>query len=97
MRAIKIISTMLLALLAVTAGLFVAAVVAVSALAVYLAARLLGYKGLQAMRPNLRRPTPPGKTRPAGDAIDVTATEVAAEPTRSLPSGSKPENAHFTA
>ena len=88
MRALKLISTILLVLIALTAGLVVAAVVAVIGLAVFLAGRLLGYKGFQGMSRNLRRSARPSQSNGPSDAIDVTATEVAPENVRSLPSES---------
>jgi hypothetical protein len=98
MRALRIILTALLALIAVTAGLFVAATVAVSALAVYVGTRLLGNKGFRVTgSTTIRRSTRPPNTRRSSDAIDVTATEIAQEPARSLPAGSEKEDAHFRA
>jgi hypothetical protein len=96
MRALKLISTVLLALIAVTAGLFVAAVVAVVGLALYVAGRFLGYKGIRMTGSTSRRPSRPTNTTKPGDAIDVTATEVAQESARSLPPGSN-EDARFRA
>ena len=88
MRALKLISTILLVLIALTAGLVVAAFVAVICLAVFLTGRLLGYKGFPGVSRNLRRPARPSQSTDPSDAIDVTATEVAPENVRSLPSQS---------
>jgi hypothetical protein len=98
MRALRIFLTLLLAVIAVTAGLFVAAIVAVSALALYVGTRLLGDKGFRVTgSTTMRRSTRPASTHGSSDAIEVSATEVAQEPARSLPAGSEKENAHFRA
>ena len=84
MRALKIISTIVLAILALTAGFVVTAVVAVALLAAFVASKLLGRPLIRINAP-VRRSSPPPAQR--HDAIDVTATEVESSnaPLRSLP------------
>ena len=92
MRALKLILTVLLAAIAVTAGLFVAAVVALIGLAVYLTGRLLGGQSRFRVRGTRFRSQPTGvPRRNANDAIEVTATEIAPEPAPSLTSGGDDE------
>lgn len=89
MRALKLISTILLAAIALTAGLFVAAVVALLGLVTFIAAKLLGRGRLRVSMPNVqRRPRRTAAAAGATDSIDVTATEVASEPVETLTSGS---------
>ena len=84
MRAIKIISTIVLASLALTAGFVVTAVVAVAMLAAFVTSKLLGRPLFRINTRPVRRSSPPSQRQ---DAIDVTATEVetTAAPLRSLP------------
>ena len=85
MRALKIISTIVLAIVALTAGFVVTAVVAVALLAAFVASKLLGRPLFRfSLRP-VRRSSP---SRPqAQDAIEVAATEVeeTRTATKSLP------------
>jgi hypothetical protein len=80
-RALRLILTAIFAVVAVTAGLVVAAVVAVVGFAVYLAARLFGPRrvGTATRRPFRSSP----RTDSVGDAIEVTATEVDVQSTPS--------------
>lgn len=89
MRALKLLSTVLLAAIAVTAGLFVAAVVALVGVVIFLVGKLLGNSRVRVTTSTFRRParSPVAKTR--GDAIDVTATEVADDSPRPLTAGSR--------
>ena len=88
MRALKLILTVLLAAVAVTAGLFVAAVVALIGLAVYVAGRLLGGQSrFRVGGARFQNQSTPTQRRNTGDAIEVTATEVAPETAPSLTSG----------
>jgi hypothetical protein len=97
MRAFKLISTILLAAIALTAGLFVAAVVALLGLAAFLGAKLLGRGRFRLVVPNLqRRPSAAATSNRSSDAIDVTVTDVSNEPVGTLPSASE-ENARFRA
>jgi hypothetical protein len=96
MRALKLISTILLAAIALTAGLFVAAVVALIGLVAFLATKLLGRGRVRIAIPNVQRRSRAANTSTrSSDAIDVTATEVANEPVGTLPAGS--EDARFRA
>ena len=81
MRALKIILTGLLAVIALTAGLVVAAIVALFGFAIFLASRLLGHSPFRFVGSRSPRKSSPMKS---GDAIDVTATEVPTEPTPRL-------------
>ena len=87
MRALKLILTVLLAAVAATAGLFVAAVAALIGVAVYVTTRLLGRPSRFHMASRSRGQPAAAPRRNAHDAIEVTATEVAAEPAPSLTSG----------
>lgn len=74
-RILKLLFTALAVLAAVIGGLFAAAVVAVTALTVFLTRRFLGKP--RAALP--RTPAPRAPQRPArdpSDAIEITATEV---------------------
>jgi hypothetical protein len=89
MRAFKLILTVLLAAVAVTAGLFVAAIVALVGLAIYVVGRLLGVQSrFRVDAPRFRRQSNPTRRPSDGDAIEVTTSEVTPEPARSLTSGS---------
>ena len=81
MRAIRLILTAIFAIVAVTAGLFVAAVVAVAGFAIYLATRLFGSRRTGTVAEGVFRSSPHSQTAGSGDAIDVTATEVDVDPT----------------
>jgi hypothetical protein len=83
-RALKLISTILLVAIALTAGLVVAAVVALVALAIFLIGRVLGHTKFRVTGPQFHRRSSPPTTMSTPDAIDVTATEVANEPPRAL-------------
>jgi hypothetical protein len=90
MRALKLISTILLAAIALTAGLFVAAIVALVGLVAFIAAKLLGRGRVRIPIPNGQRRSRPATTSArSSDAIDVTATEVANEPVGTLPAGAE--------
>jgi len=80
-RAIRLILTAIFAIVAVTAGLFVAAVVAVAGFAIYLATRLFGSRRTGTVAEGVFRSSPHSQTAASGDAIDVTATEVDVDPT----------------
>lgn len=74
MRLLKVFLTALFALIALVAGLFVAAAVALSGAAFFAARRLRN--GQSAARP---APHAPARMKSTGDVIDVTATEVPAD------------------
>ena len=78
-RALRLILTGIFAVVAVTAGLVVAAAVAVIGFAVYLAARLFGPRRVGTATRHPFRSSP--RTESAGDAIEVTATEVEVQST----------------
>lgn len=96
MRALKLLSTLLLAAIAVTAGLFVAAIVALIGAAVFLAGKLFGHSGVRVTTSTFRRPAQSSAANTRADAIDVTATEVAEDFPRTLPAGSR-ESERFSA
>ena len=73
MRAIKIISTIVLAIVALTAGFLVTAVVAVAMLVAFVTSKLLGRPLFRISTRPVRRSSPAAQRQ---DAIDVTATEV---------------------
>jgi hypothetical protein len=83
MRLMKVLSTALLAVFAVLVGLFMAMVVAVASIFVFLARRVFG----SSARPPSPSPEPAMETAPraprsmseAADVIEVTATEVPAD------------------
>ena len=90
MRALKLILTALLAAVAVTAGLFVAAAVALFALAIYVVGHVLGGQNRFRMVTSRSRRQPNPTRRPSDtDAIEVTTTEVTPEHAGSLTSGSE--------
>ena len=74
MRAFRIIVTGLLAAAALVAGLFVAAVVALTATLALVARGLFGQRRPRAVPPVRQR-----ETAASRDVIDVSATEVPAE------------------
>lgn len=78
MRALKVVLTALFALLAVAAGLFVAACIAAGSLL------MLGLRRLSGSRPPAAATAPtrrsPEPAAAGGEIIDVTATEVRADP-----------------
>ena len=86
MHALKLILTGVLVVVALTAGLLVAGVVAVVGFAIYLVGRLLGKSGFPATSPKRRRQPNPMNS---SDAIDVTATVVETTPTLDQPSPSE--------
>ena len=89
MRALKLLLTGLLAAVAVTAGLFVAAVVALFGLAIYVIGRLLcGQTRFKMVTSRARRQPNPTPRTYDSEAIEVTTTEVTPEPARSITSGS---------
>lgn len=84
MRAIRLILTAIFAIVAVTAGLFVAAAVAVAGFAIYLATRLFGSRRTGTVSDGVFHSSRRSQTAASGDAIDVTATEVDADPTEGV-------------
>lgn len=78
MRAFKLILAGLFAALAaavaLAAGLFAAAVVAITGLGVYLTRRFLGRT---TVAPSSAAPRSRAQTRSGSEAIDITATEIA--------------------
>jgi len=80
-RATKTLLTVLLSVIAIVGGLFVAAAITVASLSVMLARRLFRLKSpppsAAAPRAFSRRPTPPFAAKP--EAIEITATEVVSE------------------
>jgi hypothetical protein len=97
MRAFKLISTILLAAIALTAGLFVAAVVALLGLVAFIGAKLLGRGRFRIAMPNAQpRSHQPASPNRSNDAIDVTVTEVTNEPVGALPLPSE-QDARFRA
>ena len=88
MRALKFILTLVFAAIAVVAGFFVAAAAAVVALSIFLVGRLLGPNRIRvtgSTRFSRRQPTAQSPRSSQGDAIEVTATEVAADSPGSIP------------
>jgi hypothetical protein len=77
MRALKLVLAGLFAAAMVVAGLFVAATVAVGALLIFPLTRLLGGRASLHVSRGNRGPAP---SMPRGDAIDISATEIAADP-----------------
>lgn len=79
MRALRVVLTSLVAVLAVIAGLIITAVVTISGLLVVFTRRLLGRSAGGRVATSAARPR---HDRPAGrtDVIDVTVTEVPADP-----------------
>jgi hypothetical protein len=75
MRLIHVILTALFAVFALVAGLFAAAVVAIAGTILYALKRIGRGPLIAGTRPGMARP----RARPAGDVIEVTATEVATE------------------
>lgn len=76
MRILKILLTLLVVAAAVIGGLFTAAAVAVASIVVLVTRRLFR---TSPPRPAVGHPQPaarPRSTAPAGDVIEVTATEV---------------------
>lgn len=80
MRLLKVLFTALFALIALVAGLFVAAVVALSSVALFATRRFNGERSPARAGP--RSPSR-AKTVAPGDVIDVSATEVPADRLRS--------------
>ena len=80
MRALKLTFTALFAAIAVIAGLVVAAIIALTAFTALLVNRLVG-RGRPL--PTAARNRAPMR-RSAGDAIDVTATEIHSSPAASI-------------
>jgi hypothetical protein len=87
MHALKLIVSLLLAVIALTAGLFVTAVVALVGLTLFVGARLFGRTRFRMVAPQWRTRSSSAARPTHSDAIEVTATEVQNEPARSLPSG----------
>lgn len=85
MRALKLILTAVVAVVAVAAGLFAAAVVALIGLTIFAINRLLGQKPKPLQRPVFGRRPP---RREPTDAIEVTATEVGSADRDRLPEDS---------
>ena len=77
MRVLKLVLAGLFAVVMVVAGLVIAAAVAVGALLFFPLARLLG--GRASLHVN-RGNRSPASSMPRGDAIDISATEIAADP-----------------
>lgn len=86
MRALKLILTLILAAIALTAGFFVAAAAALVAVAVFAVGRLFGPTRIR-VSGSTRFPRRP-KAQVPSDAIDVTATEVSLDPPKPLPASS---------
>lgn len=83
MRLLKVLLTALFAIVAVTMGLFAAAIVGLGAIALLLTRKLLRGGGthstaMQAPAPRATRP-PANQATGGGDVIEVTATEVPAD------------------
>jgi hypothetical protein len=76
MRLLKFALAGIVALVAVFAGLFAAAVVAAGAIGVFLARLLLARPRKPALREPPRRAVPREPAPSSGDVIDITATEV---------------------
>ena len=89
MRALKLLSTVLLAAIAVTAGLFVAVVVALIGVTIFLVGKLLAHSRVRVTTSTSRRPARSAAGNPRSDAIEVTATEVADDSPRPLTAGSR--------
>lgn len=77
MRILKIILSILVAVVAVVGGLFAAAIVALASLAILLTRRFLSPPAGPSPTPSQSRVRHPPKQ--AGDAIEVTATEIPVE------------------
>lgn len=84
---LKIIAAALFAVAAILAGFVTIAIVVVATLGVWLASRLLGGRFPVIFRRS-KRPDTSSASRPAGDVIDVSATEISS--TRALPSSDAP-------
>jgi hypothetical protein len=71
----RLLKSVLAGLLVVMVGMFTAAVIAVSAAAIFIGRRLRGGKNSEEASP-MRAGTPPRRMSSAGGVIDVEATEV---------------------
>jgi hypothetical protein len=76
MQWLKMLLAALVVVAAVTLGLFAVVVVAVGFAAYFVGRLLLGRTGRLPLR---RAPPPPARPTPAGDVIEVTATEIPAD------------------
>lgn len=76
MRFLKVVTSGIAVVVSIVIGVLATAIVAFAGLCIVLLARLLGRK----VPPRSMASTPRERRVPAGDVIDITATELRSEP-----------------